>query len=263
MRNSTLRKLLAFSAIAFLLLQSCKDDAYLTKQAPTPDQSFVEEFDTMQAAQSRGWLMRNRSEPIGRGLWTQGMTGLQASGTTVAYSSRSTNVGFISADYTMCHQAGPGGGDISSFVISPRIILQNGDRIIFYTRSCDTISRWGDRLQLVINKNNDGIECGRGLDPGDFNVTLVDINPLCASGFTLPAPTPPSPYAAAPPYPLIYDNVGGFPNNWTRYEGRVSGLPGATPGRFALRYFVPFGGDSGRGDHISIDSVAYVSVNHK
>ena len=129
MRNSTLRKLLAFSAIAFLLLQSCKDDAYLTKQAPTPDQSFVEEFDTMQAAQSRGWLMRNRSEPIGRGLWTQGMTGLQASGTTVAYSSRSTNVGFISADYTMCHQAGPGGGDISSFVISPRIIMQNGDRI--------------------------------------------------------------------------------------------------------------------------------------
>ncbi len=271
MRKTILRKVLAYSSIALLVLQSCKDDSYLVTAVPVPDQSMVEEFDTLTAAKGKGWLTRNRSEPIGRGVWVQGLSGNQFSGTTDAYSSKATSIGFISADYQSCEISGAlGDGTISNWVISPKVILQNGDKIIFYTRGTDTVVRWGDRLQVCINKNNDGIECGRGLDPGDFDVVLLDINPLVASGFTVPRPASqayPWPYAAGspPPYGIIYDNAQAYPRTWTRFEARIPAntLTGPTTGRFAFRFFVPNGGTNGRGDMVCLDSVAYVSASHK
>lgn len=269
MRKTILRKVLAYAALALLVLQSCKDDSYLTTAVPVPDQSLVEEFDTLSAAKSRGWLLKNRSEPIGPAVWVNGTTGNQSMGTTDAYSSKATATGFISTDYSSCAITGNlGEGTISNWVISPKVMLQNGDKIIFYARGLDSVSRWGDRLQVLINKNNDGAECGRGLNPGDFDVTLLDINPLNASGFTVPAIAAqayPWPFASAPPFPLIYDNAMSFPRFWTRFEARIpaNSLPKPVLGRFALRYFVPNGGTNGRGDHISLDSIAYVSASRK
>jgi hypothetical protein len=259
MRKVFLRKVLAYSVVALLALQSCKDDSNLTTLPPVPDQSLVEEFDTLTAAVSKGWVIRNRSEPIGPAVWQQGLSS-QASITYNAYSSKSTANGFISTDYSSAVSPNPGESTISNWIISPKVILQNGDRIIFYSRQEDTLSTFGDRLQVVINKNNDGIDCGRGLDPGDFDTKLLDINPLNASA------NPTNPFAAGG-YPAgiyLFDPIMAYPAFWTRFEAVVRGLDGPTNGRFALRYFVPLGGTDGRGGNcISVDSVAYISASRK
>jgi hypothetical protein len=260
MRKVFLRKTLAYVGIAVLTLQSCKDDSNLITPLPVPDQSMVEEFDTLAAARGRGWLVRNRSEPIGPAVWQQGLSA-NASTTYSAYSSKATANGFLSTDYTSCLSSNPGEGTISNWIISPKVILQNGDKIIFYSKQEDTLSTYGDRMQVMINKHNDGIECGRGMDPGDFDTKLLDINPLNASG------NPTNPFPAGGGYPAsiyYFDPVMAYPAYWTRFEAVVKGLDGPTTGRFALRYFVPLGGTDGRGNTcISVDSVAYVSASRK
>ena len=87
--------LLFIVAIFAVTLQSCRNDAYLAAPPPVADQSFVEQFDTMQNAYNRGWRWLNRSVPVGPSVWTQ------APGTASmsAYSSRGTNQGAAYADY--------------------------------------------------------------------------------------------------------------------------------------------------------------------
>jgi hypothetical protein len=259
MRKVFLLKPLGYIGIAMLLLQSCKDDSNLIALPPVPDQSLVEEFDTLTAARSRGWLTRNRSEPIGPAVWQQGLSA-NAATTYSAYSSKATANGFLSTDFTSAFSPNPGESTISNWIISPKVILQNGDRIIFYSKQEDTLATWGDRLQVMINKHNDGIECGRGMDPGDFDTKLLDINPSNASG------NPVDPFSAGgyPPGIYFYDPISAYPAYWTRFEAVVKGLDGPTNGRFALRYFVPLGGTNGRGGNcISVDSVAYISASRK
>ncbi len=259
MRKVFLRKTLAYVVVALVALQSCKDDSNLTTPLPVPDQSLVEEFDTLAAAKSRGWLVRNRSEPIGPAVWQQGLSA-NAATTFNAYSSKSTANGFISTDFTSALSPNPGESTISNWIISPKVILQNGDKIIFYSKQEDTLSTWGDRMQVLINKNNDGIECGRGMSTGDFNTKLLDINPLNASA------NPVDPFAGGtyPPGIYLFDPVMAYPAYWTRFEAVVRGLDGPTNGRFAIRYFVPLGGTNGRGGNcISVDSVAYVSASRR
>jgi hypothetical protein len=253
-----LQKFLSVACFATVVLQSCKDDSNLTTPLPIANQSFSEEFDTLAAASAKGWVIRNRSEPIGRGTWQQGMTGNQflASVTHTAFSSKATNNGYISADFTSCHiTGGPGEGTISNWIISPKTLMQNGDKIIFYARGADTLSRWADRLQVWLNTNNDGIECGRGETVGDFDVKILDINPKNAAG------TPTNPFPAGTPIPFVFDPVTTFPYFWTRFEAKVIGLSKPINGRFGFRYFVPYGGDNGNGDHISLDAVTYISVS--
>lgn len=267
MRKTILRKILAYSALALLILQSCKDDSSLTKSLPIPDQSFVEEFDTIGAAASRGWKFINRSEPIGPQDWVQGQTGNQINSYT-AYSSKATNQGFISNDYSAAYSYNVGQANLSTFVVSPSVILQNGDRIVFYTRESDTISRWGDRLQVCYNNKDDNFtNLGRGLDAGDYSTVLLDINPSMASGYSVFSPIPPSPFDPGITY--YPNNAMAYPRTWTRFDVKVTGLSAPMRSRFAFRYFIPGGGAftqgtvGGRGSDISIDSVAFISASHK
>ena len=265
MRKTALLKLLVGSGLVVSMFASCKDDSNLKNAAAIPDQSFVQEFDTLQAAINQGWKLVNRSSPIGRQGWVQGNS-IWAQATYPAYSSKATREGFASSDFSA---AGPAPGSLdateSNFLISPSVILQNGDKIIFYTREDDSISRWADRLQVVINKTNDDYTaCGRGRDPGLFNTVLVDINANYASGFTL-GTVPTSPFDAIIPY--FPNNSLAYPRQWTRFEAKVVGLDAPVRGRFALRHFVEFGGEAtgtvgSRGEVVSIDSVAFVSVSH-
>src|SRR5918993_5913320 len=85
-----------FIVVSFVAtLQSCRNDEHLAAPPPVADQSFVEQFDTMQNAYNRGWRWMNRSVPVGPSVWTQ------APGTASmsAYSSRGTNQGAAYADY--------------------------------------------------------------------------------------------------------------------------------------------------------------------
>lgn len=220
MRKSTISGFLLSAFISIVILHSCKNDNYLLSPAPVPDQSFTEEFDTFQNAYNRGWRFVNHSEPIGTQDWVNGGVG--------PYSG----VGNLFTSYL----AGSGLATISTWAISPSVILQNGDKIIFYTLTVG--AAFPDRLQVRINNVNDGVNVGTHADEvGDFTIPLLDINPY---------------YSDAAP--------DAYPEAWTRFEATVFGLNNPQRGRFAFRYFVEDGGPSGANSNgIAIDSVAYVS----
>src|SRR5438128_8837353 len=74
MGRATLRKFLYLLFFAPFIFESCVKDNPATLTPPaTPDQSFVEEFDTVTAAYDRGWRYINVSNPKGTGFWTQAM----------------------------------------------------------------------------------------------------------------------------------------------------------------------------------------------
>jgi len=243
MRPSIETKFLTIGTIAILLF-SCKDDGYLAKIPPVPDQSFVEEFDTASAALARGWQFINTSDPKGSGVWQNGG---RIPPFFKAYSNKGNNVGFIGADYlsTSAQQ-----GTISNWLISPSIIMQNGDRIIFYTRAwqlfdgvSDTTD-FGNSLQVRMNPVNDSADVGQGLGYGRFSRILLYINPNLI-------------YSS-----VIHPDVFAYPSQWTRFEVNVTGLTANLKSRFGLRYFVTNGGSNGNATGIGIDSVAYKSIGH-
>ena len=242
MRKFTFSQIFLFSFLSLFIFQSCKDDSYLLDAPPIPNQSFVEEFDTIQNAHDRGWRFINRSHDIGVTDWEQG----SISGGIFPYSSRGTNVGFISSDY----QATAGAAEtISNWAISPSTWMKNGDKIIFYTRCLLYAIAGGDatdyanRLQVRVNPVDDGLNVGDAEDPGDFTKTLLDINPFYIE------------------YHILSPDPTAYPALWTRFEATVFGLNKPMKSRFALRYFVEEAGNNGRGSEIAVDSVAFVSVN--
>lgn len=239
MRNAT-RLLLA--VIGAVTLYSCKDDSYLAAPPPVPSQSFVEEFDTIQNAYNRGWRFINRSQQIGPsdvGNWKQGAS-------FPAYSSRGTNIGCISADY---QSTAADVAIISNWVVSPAVMMQNGDRIIFYTRallyplSATDSTDYANRLQVRINTHNDGLNVGNQNTVGDFDTKLLDIDSNLKEFHTDP----------------LLSSPDAYPSRWTRFEAKVSNLASPVKGRFAFRYYLIFGGANGRGTEVALDSVAYVS----
>jgi hypothetical protein len=236
-----------------LLIQSCKKEEEVAAPPAIPDQSFVEEFDTLTSAVTRGWVSTNASDPKGTGVWRQG------GGNTpwfAPYSNKGSFAGFIATDYTSTSAAT---GTISNWLISPVITMQNGDKISFYTRALQfpdidpttglptgDSTDYGNRLQVLFNTANEGTAVGSGTSRGTFEPAL-DINPTYIFSTLNPANF--SPFA--------------FPSQWTRFVVTVFGLNEPKRGRFAFRYFVENGGSNGLGSGVAIDKVSYTSVNHK
>jgi hypothetical protein len=249
MKKSIFPGFLLASICILTLLQSCKDDSYLVAPPPVPDQSFVEEFDTAQKAYDRGWRFINRSELIGRTNWQNPttLTGIPF----ISYSG--TGNGYLWADYQSTSGAAV---TISNWAVSPELIMQNGDKIVFYTR-CELIpftttvtTDFVNRMQVRLNKTT-SLNCGDGLDPGDFTVPLLDINPFY-NEFILQS-------FNNPLDPRHNEALQAYPHVWTRFEATVIGLDGPTKGRFAFRYFTEEAGNNGRGSSIGVDAVSYVT----
>lgn len=100
--------------------------------------------------------------------------------------------------------------DVNSWLISPEVTMKNGDKISFYSYCSGKAT-----LQLFVNPTNSlFISDGYGDYPGDFKIKLVDI-----------------PNTAADPHTV-------YPNEWTKFEGTVSGLNSVVKGRFGFRYFL-------------------------
>jgi hypothetical protein len=246
MRKSTFFGFLLSAICIIILFQSCHDDRYLLDPPPVPDQSFVEEFDTATSAYNRGWRYINRSDLIGRRSW-------QNPDAVIPFSSYSgTGTGYLWADYLSTASTA---GTISNWAVSPSVIMQNGDKIVFYTRAeiipfGATSTDFVNRMQVRINKLNT-LNCGDGTDPGDFTIPLLDINPFyyefLLNVFNNPAD------------PLFAQVRQAYPHVWTRFEATVVGLNEPTRGRFAFRYFTEEAGSNGRASSIGIDSVAYIS----
>jgi hypothetical protein len=230
--------------LTFLMLYSCKKNASVSTAPTIPDQSFVEEFDTASAALIRGWHVSNTSDPLGSGGWKDG------GGTPTffqAYSNKGNNAGFIGVDYTSTSAAA---GTISNWLISPSLIMQNGDRIIFYTRSYNAFdglsdsTDYGNSLQVRMNATSDGTDVGTATGVGSFTQQLLVINPNLV-------------------WSSVNNIVIAYPTRWTRFEVSISGLDKPLKSRFAFRYYVTMGGSNGNGTGIGIDSVAYQSAGHQ
>lgn len=242
MRKNLLRNFFVYSGAALLLLQSCKDDSKLTVALPTPDQTFTESFDNYEEAYAKGWRSINKSTPVGGKWydvaetpnfgsvnyvsvyypeWNQAQFTLDSAQFPNAafpqrywknaFSSQRASNGYVASSVACADVFNQ--FDISTWLVSPELMIKNGDKIIFYT-----YSKGLSRLQLWVNKTN-SLNVGSGIsNTGDFDIKLVDINPSYSKFEINPALA--------------------FPTEWTKFEGEVKGLDAPVKGRFGFRYFL-------------------------
>jgi hypothetical protein len=180
-----------------------------------------EGFDDITTLIGNGWVMVNNSNPIGTTGWFQGNSGIFS-----AYDGAPT--AYIGANFNNT----TGTGTISNWLLTPEQTIHNGDQIKFYTRTV-TGSSFPDRLQVRLSINGAGTDVGSNENSvGDFNILLLDINPVLV--------------------------IGGFPDAWTQFTVTISGLSGNESGRFGFRYYVTNGGPSGaNSNYFGIDRVEF------
>jgi uncharacterized repeat protein (TIGR01451 family) len=180
-----------------------------------------EGFDNITSLAGAGWAMQNNSSPLGLTGWSQG-----APDTFPSHSGAPES--YISANFNNAS----GAGDISNWLMTPEITLQNGTQITFWSRSTDPDGAFDDRLQVRMSTAGASTNVGSSAtDTGDFTTVLLEINPTLAPD--------------------------GYPSTWTQYTATVAGLGAPTSGRIAFRYWVPNSGPSGNnGDYIGIDTLA-------
>ncbi len=249
MRKKILRNILAYSGMAIVLFQSCKDDSKLTILPPVSDQSFNESFDNFTEAYAKGWRSINKSTPAGRKWydaaetpnfgspnylvtyypdWNQAqftLDSLQFPNAPFpqrywkdAYASQRGSNGYAATSIACGELLSPPPlrltrFDISTWLVSPELTIKNGDKVVFYT-----FSKGLSRLQLWVNKTN-SLNVGSDVAAtGDFTIKLVDVNPNYAKYENNPA--------------------NAFPTEWTKFEGEVRGLEAPVQGRFGFRYFL-------------------------
>ena len=186
-----------------------------------------EGFDDVSQLSGAGWVLTNRSSPAGATGWFQGNAGIflaHGGADEACVAANFENAGF--------------GGNVSDWLITPTLILSNGDEISFYSRTAGAPAyRTGgpvpDRLEVRLSSN--GISSNVGASDssvGDFSTLLLTVN----SGLV----------------------ASGYPAVWSSFTATVSGLARPTAGRIALRYFVP--DTSTRGDYIGVDTLIISSV---
>jgi hypothetical protein len=177
-------------------------------------------FDDISTLAAAGWTTVNNSAPAGITNWYQGDPAIFNSETGAPNS-------YVAANF----EAAAFGGNISLWLLSPVITLDNGVAISFFTR---TETTWvaADRLELRASVNGTSGNVGASdTSVGDFTTLLLTINPALT--------------------------VSGYPNAWTQFTAILSGLGGPVSGRFAFRYLVP--DTSVNGDYIGIDTVTATS----
>lgn len=257
MRKFTIWHAGLYACLSVVLLASCKNDSNLTAMPAVSDQSFSEEFDTLSAAQHRGWRIFNGSSPIGPNVWQDGGDLIPW---FAPYSNNGSNAGFVGANYL---STSGGATIIANWLISPPVTFQNGDSISFYTRSyVDDISSggvtdstdWGNSMDLLLSTKGANAQPGTGNSAGDFEKVLVDINPYFYDA------THTLTYYDNHTSPSLFNPLA-YPIRWTRFVGVVKNLAKPAVGRFAFRYHVIGGGNAGFGSGVAIDKVEFKSVS--
>jgi hypothetical protein len=170
-----------------------------------------------------GWTVNNLSQPPGTLDWFQGNE-------FVFPAQQGAPNSYLAANF----ESGGEVSTISTWLILPTSTYRNGDTLSFYSRTAD-FSEWPDRLEVRFS-NVGGTEVGAtATSVGTFSTLLISINPTL--------------------------EVGGYPEEWTRYSATLSGLTGPTSGAFAFRYTVTDGGLFGaNSNYIGIDTVQITAV---
>jgi hypothetical protein len=195
---------------------SCKktNSAPLTVPPPPVSASFVEEFSDVNSLMNKGWKIGEYSQADTLGLtdWTQGSFGTIGKGDTTWYGFAAYSYTQSPDEYVYSHSPAMDSNlSISSWLLTPVLIVKNGDMVSFYTRG-DTTGIYTDRMQVLLNKlGSDNI--GSDLNSvGDFSTVLYDINSSQAPG--------------------------GYPTSWTKYEYTFTGITGTMNIRLAFRHYV-------------------------
>jgi hypothetical protein len=250
-----IKNVLLYSGLLFLLsvifIISCTKDT-LKKTTPiTPlvdsaNSSFVEEFNNVSDLGAKGWIFKNNSDPQGTNGWRQGLYEATPSSKFPvpvlgfpAYSASTSPNDFISCDASSVNLE----GNISTWLITPKLKIKNGDKIIFWARALDDQQfqvYTTDRMQVLMDITGSPPDIGKtSVSTGNFSNLLLDIN---------------SSY--------INNDLGGFPIVWTYYSITVSGLSAPVKdARIAFRYLGTDAGINGPNyaSVVGIDSLAFVS----
>ena len=249
------KKILLYSSLLFLFsiifIFSCTKDT-LKKTTPvilpvdSTNSSFVEEFNDVSDLRAKGWIFKNNSNPAGTNGWRQGLYEAAPSSKFPvpiigfpAYSASTSPNDFISCDASSVNLS----GNISTWLITPKLNIKNGDKIIFWARALDDRQYpifTTDRMQMLMDTTGSTPDVGMSaVSTGNFSKLLLDIN---------------SSY--------LNNDLGGFPIAWTYYSITVSGLISPVKGaRIAFRYFGTNAGVNGPNyaSVVGIDSLAFVS----
>lgn len=195
-------------------------------------QAFTEGFEDINSLAAKGWLLQNRSTPVGENGWYQGDPAAPDSWSAQAGLANS----FLQANFR--NTSFPNPGAISNWLILPTVWLTNGDTLTFFTRTVSTPA-FPDRLQVRMSTSGAATgftllpgAAGSAAELGNFTSLLLDINPSYTTS--------------------------GYPSAWTQFTANVTGLAAPTSGRLAFRYFVD--DTTSRGDLVGLDSVAYTPV---
>lgn len=173
---------------------------------------------------STGWHTNNLSNPHGPTDWFAGVP-------FVFNAQSGTDSSYVAANFDNTDS----GGVISNWLITPELVLANGSVFSFYTRT-DSFSASPDRMEVRYSTNSNSFNVGSTeTSVGDFTNLVLTINDSL--------------------------QVDSFPQGWTKFSYTMSGLPSATPGRFAFRYYVDSAGIGAvNSNFIGIDSVTYTGA---
>lgn len=254
MKKNFLLGTAAFAALATLAISCVKDPVKTEETLPQGNVvwDLTESFDSVGKLTSKGWVIKNLSEPLGSSGWRQGRyesaQGMQYKfNGPVPYigfpAFRATNAptDFISVDVS----AVGGTGNISAWLISPVLPMKNGDTLIFYTRTADDSNYpdyTRDRLQVRANFTDGSANVGNdATSVGSFTTLLADVNST-----------------------YIENANGGYPENWARARIVINNIPNGvtSTGRFAFRYLGTDAGLQGP-NYASIIGIDELTFKHK
>ena len=183
------------------------------------DTILIQNFDNVATLGAAGWVLTNNSSPVGTTGWFQGNP-------AVFPSQGGAPNAYIAANFENAAL----GGNISNWLLSPSLALNNGDTISFFTQGAGIFA---DRLEVRLSTSGASADVGATeASIGVFTNLLATINPTL--------------------------DPDGYPTSWTQEIFTVSGLGGPSNGRYAFRYFVP--DTNVNANYIGIDTVQVNSV---
>jgi hypothetical protein len=215
--------LLSLGFFVFGTIHACKKDVIYpgpgtgpttTPVVTTPvTTSYTEEFDDFSVMQTKGWYMVEYSQvdTLGTTIWSPGSYGPSKTDTSwYGFLSFSYQNSVIEYAYSYA-PAVYSRLSVSSWLISPILVVKNGDSISFYTRG-DTTGIYTNRMQVLMDTLG-SVNVGHDLTSvGGYTSMLFDINPT--------------------------QTAGGYPTTWKKYEYIFSGLTGSKHIRIGFRHYV-------------------------
>jgi len=204
-------------------IHGCKKD-YIGKPPPPPSPppvdtipittSYTEEFENIYDLTAKGWLIGeySQADTMGTTGWTQGDFGAPGKGDSTWYGFSAFSYQYSPTEYVYSYEPAMDSNlSISSWMLSPVLVVKNGDSISFYTRG-DTTGIYTNRMQVLMDTLA-STYIGHDLTSvGDYTSLLLDINPTQAPG--------------------------GYPTAWKKYEYTFSGFTGSKKIRIGFRHYV-------------------------